>query len=93
MIAPSEETGGLDELRAILGNDLSVKAYREGTLPLPDGAILAKLAWKQVRSAEFRPAFVPGPATTVQIMVKEFEEIRLNRRFGIRPIHRRQTGG
>jgi Cytochrome P460 len=71
MIAPSEETGSLDELRAILGNDLSVKAYREGTLPFSDGAILAKLAWKQVRSGEFRPAFVPGPATTVQIMVKD----------------------
>lgn len=71
VIAPSQETGSLDELRAILGNDLSVKACREGTLPFPDGAILVKLAWKRVRSAEFSPAFVPGPATTVQIMVKD----------------------
>src|SRR5271163_2630180 len=65
MIAPSQETGDLDELRAILGNDLSVKAYREGTLPFPDGAILVKLAWRHSRSAEFGPAFVPGTATTV----------------------------
>jgi Cytochrome P460 len=71
MIAPSEETGALDELRAILGNGLSVKAYREGTLPFPDGAILVKLAWRHSRSAEFGPAFIPGPATTVQIMVKD----------------------
>jgi hypothetical protein len=71
LIAPSQESGGLDELRAILGNDLSVKAYHEGTLPFPDGAILVKLAWRHSRSAEFSPAFVPGPATTVQIMVKD----------------------
>jgi hypothetical protein len=71
LIAPSQETGDLDELRAILGNDLSVKAYREGTLPFPDGAILVKLAWRHSRSAEFGPAFVPGSATTVQIMVKD----------------------
>jgi hypothetical protein len=71
LIAPSQETGGLDELRTILGNDLSMKAYREGTLPFPDGAILVKLAWKRAPSAEFSPAFVPGPATTVQVMVKD----------------------
>jgi hypothetical protein len=71
LIAPSQETGDLDELRAILGNDLSVKAYREGTLPFPEGAILVKLAWRHSRSAEFGPAFVPGSATTVQIMVKD----------------------
>jgi hypothetical protein len=43
----------------------------EGTLPFPDGAILAKLAWKQEPSTEFDGAFVPGRATTVQIMVKD----------------------
>ncbi len=70
LIAPSEETG-LDELRAILGNALAVTAYREGTLPFPDGTILAKLAWKRVPSPEFKGAFVPGRATTVQFMVKD----------------------
>jgi hypothetical protein len=48
-----------------------MKAYREGALPFPDGAVLAKLAWKHVPSAEFDGAFVPGPATTVQFMVKD----------------------
>ena len=93
LIAPSEETGVLDELRAILGNDLSVKAYREGTLPFPDGAILVKLAWRHSRSAEFGPAFVPGPATTVQIMVKDSKKFALDRRLGVWPIYRRQAGG
>lgn len=62
---------GLDELRGVLGNFIAMQAYRDGTLPFPDGAILAKLAWKHVPSTEFRGAFVPGTATTVQIMVKD----------------------
>ncbi|KMO43539.1 cytochrome C oxidase subunit III [Methylobacterium tarhaniae] len=71
LIAPALEDAPLDELRAVLGNDLAVKAYRDGTLPFPDGAILVKLAWKRTRSAEFEPATVPGRATTVQVMVKD----------------------
>jgi hypothetical protein len=71
LIAPSQEAEPLNELRAILGNPVAIKAYREGTLPFPDGTILAKLAWKHVQSPEFEPASVPGAATTVQIMVKD----------------------
>jgi len=71
LIAPSHEGNPLNELRAILGNAVSMKAYRDGTLPFPDGAMLAKLAWKHVPSGEFPAAFVPGAATTVQIMVSD----------------------
>jgi hypothetical protein len=70
MVAVSYEAP-LDEFRGILGNPLAMKAYRDGTLPFPDGAILAKIAWKRVPSAESEGAFVPGQATTVQIMVKD----------------------
>ncbi len=55
----------------VLGNAVAVKAYAEGTLPFPDGTILAKLAWKRVPSSEFKGAFVPGSPTTVQFMVKD----------------------
>lgn len=71
MVAPSHEAGNLDELRGILANPIAMKAYREGTLPFPDGSMLAKLAWKHVPSTEQEGAFVPGLATTVQIMVKD----------------------
>jgi hypothetical protein len=70
LIAPAQEAEPLNELRAVLGNAVAVKAYQAGTLPFPDGAVLAKLAWKHVQSPEFAPASVPGAATTVQIMVK-----------------------
>jgi Cytochrome P460 len=71
LIAPSHEAGDFNELRGILGNAISIKAYREGTLPFPDGAMLAKLAWKREPSSEFPGAFVPGHSTTVQIMVRD----------------------
>lgn len=71
LIAPATEGAPLNEIRAVLGNDIAVKAYKEGTLPFPDGTILTKLAWKHAQSAEFEPAGVPGAATTVQFMVKD----------------------
>ena len=71
LIAPAQEAAPLNELRAVLGNAIAIKAYREGTLPFPDGTVLAKLAWKHVQSPEFKPASVPGAATTVQFMVKD----------------------
>jgi hypothetical protein len=71
LVATSHETDPLNELRAILGNPVAIQAYRDSTLPFPDGTILAKLAWKHVPSSEFPPAFIPGKTTTVQFMVKD----------------------
>jgi hypothetical protein len=79
LIAPSHEAI-LDELRGILGNDVAMKAYRERALPFPDGTILAKVAWKHVPSVQDNgalgkfQAFVPGHATTVQIMIKDSQK-------------------
>jgi hypothetical protein len=65
-------------LRAILGNDIAIKAYREGKLPFPDGTIIARLAWDYVSSDENNKAFgrvqsfVAGvPKNGVQFMVKD----------------------
>ena len=70
LIAPAHSPP-FDELRGVLGNAAAMQAYRAGTLPFPDGAILAKLSWKHVESDEFRGDFVPGAPTTVQFMVKD----------------------
>ena len=70
MVAVAHEVGQ-DELRGVLGDAQAMRAYREGKLPFPDGAILAKLAWKHVPLAGVGGAFVTGPATTVQIMLKD----------------------
>jgi len=77
LISVAHEEGDLNDLRAVLGNDIAIKAYRDGTLPFPDGAIIARLAWKYVSSEENNKAFgrsqsfVTGAPTNVQFMVKD----------------------
>jgi hypothetical protein len=71
LVGVAQEAPPLDELRAVVGNPVAVKAYADGTLPFPDGTVLVKLAWKHTQSTEFVPASVPGAATTVQVMVKD----------------------
>ncbi|ESY86461.1 cytochrome P460 family protein [Mesorhizobium sp. LNHC229A00] len=71
LIARALEGDPLSELRAVVGNTVAMDAYRNSTLPFPDGTVLVKLAWKRMQSAEFEPASVPGAATTVQVMVKD----------------------
>lgn len=70
VIAASHEEG-FNELRVIVGNPIAMQAYRADKLPYPDGTVLTKIAWERVQSAEFAPAFVPGKAKTVQVMVKD----------------------
>src|SRR5262249_17435014 len=42
----------VNDMRAKLGNDVAIGAYREGKLPFPDGTIIARLAWSQAASEE-----------------------------------------
>jgi Cytochrome P460 len=77
VISVAHEEGNLHSIGAVLGNDVAIKAYREGTLPFPDGAIIAALHWRHTPSEENnkifgRPqSFVAGTATNVQFMVKD----------------------
>ena len=52
LISVAREEGSLNDIRAILGNDVAIKAYREGKLPFPDGTIIARLAWSYVPSGK-----------------------------------------
>jgi len=75
--------GKLKQLRAQLGNDLAIEAFREGKLPFPDGAIIAALHWNeassdadnQVLAAGFPglglESVFAGSAVNVQFMVKD----------------------
>lgn len=36
LISVAHEAGNLNDCRALLGNDVAIKAYREGKLPFPD---------------------------------------------------------
>jgi len=50
VVSVAHEEGDLNDIRAILGNDLAIKAYRAGKLPFPDGAIIGRIAWSYVPS-------------------------------------------
>jgi Cytochrome P460 len=78
VISVAHEEGNLNDLRAILGNDVAIEASREGRLPFPDGAIIARVAWDYTPLAESAKAFgrpqsfVAGaPKNGVQFMVKD----------------------
>ena len=78
LISVAHEEGSLNDLRAILGNDIAIQASRQGKLPYPDGTIIARLAWSYDPLAESdkafgRPqSFVAGvPKNGVQFMVKD----------------------
>ena len=78
VISVAHEEGNLNDLRAILGNDVAIKAAREGTLPYPDGTIIARLAWgfdsseENNRTFGRRQSYVAGSAKNgVQFMVKD----------------------
>jgi hypothetical protein len=71
------------QLRAQLGNDIAIQAFRDGKLPFPDGAIIAALHWNEVSSEENDKVLavgfpnaglqssVIGSAQNVQFMVKD----------------------
>ena len=79
LVSVAHEEGNLKDIRAILGNEIAIKTYREGKLPFPDGAIIGRIAWYHVPSAENNKAFgrdqsfVPGgePPWYLQFMVKD----------------------
>ena len=77
LISVAREEGSLNDLRAVLGNDIAIKAYREQKLPFPDGTIIARLAWSYVPSEENNKvfgrdqSFVAGSPINVQLMVKD----------------------
>jgi hypothetical protein len=77
LISVAREEGSLDDIRAILGNDTAVRAYRADKLPFPDGSIIARIAWSLDASEENNKvfgkaqSFVAGhPKNGVQFMVK-----------------------
>lgn len=77
LISVAHEEGNLHSFAAILGNDVAIRAYREGKIPFPDGSIIAALHYGHVPSEENNKvfgrsqSFVAGPPTNIQFMVKD----------------------
>jgi hypothetical protein len=77
LVSVAHEEGNLHSFAAVLGNDVAIKAYRDGKLPYPDGTIIAALHYSHVPSDENNKVFgrvqsyVPGPPTNTQFMIKD----------------------
>src|SRR5262244_3905926 len=79
VVSVAHEAGDLNDIRAVLGNDIAIKAYREGKLEFPEGAIVGRIAWSYVASEENNKtfgreqSFVAGSPTAayLQFMVKD----------------------
>src|SRR3954463_13631055 len=84
LISVAREEGQLDDIRAVLGNDATIKAYRDArdaqqaNPSFPDGTIIARIAWSYDSSDENnktfgkKQSFVAGhPKNGVQFMVKD----------------------
>src|SRR3954469_7472679 len=79
VVSVAHEAGDLNDIRVVLGNDIAIKAYRDGKLPFPEGAIVGRIAWSFVPSEENNKAFrreqsfVAGSPTNtyLQFMVKD----------------------
>ena len=80
LISVAHEEGNLNSLGAMLGNDVAIKAFRAGTLPFPDGTIIAALHYRHTPSEENNKvfgreqSFIAGPPTNVQFMVKDSQK-------------------
>ncbi len=80
LISVANEEGNLHSFAAVLGNDLAIKAYREGDRSFPDGAIIASLHFAHVPSEANNKvfgreqSFVPGHPTNVQVEVKNSQK-------------------
>jgi hypothetical protein len=71
VVAISHRTDN-NSLRAILGNDVAVRAARAGQVnPWPDGSVLAKVMWKDATHERCPAATVPGDFAQVEFMLKD----------------------
>jgi hypothetical protein len=82
MIAVAQlKTDKVDQMRVQFGNEIAIKAYKEGKLPFPDGAIIVALHWTRVSSEQNNKvlagpfpgaqSFVVGSPVNMQVMVKD----------------------
>ena len=95
--------GGLKQLRAQLGNDIAIAAFRDGKLPFPDGAIIAALHWNEASSDADNKVLANGfPGAGLEFFLcrdrhqrsihgQGLEKVRRVRRLGICRLHERQT--
>lgn len=104
MIAVAQlKTDKVDQVRAQLGNEIAIKAHKEGKVPFPDGAIIVALHWTRVSSegnnkvlaGPFPGAqsFVAGSRVNMQVMVKDSKKYAATGGWGFGHFNKDGTPG
>src|SRR5215475_4742638 len=95
--------GTVKQVRAQLGNDIAIEAFRAGKLPFPDGTIIAALHWNEVSSDENNKvlaigfpgaglqSFVAASSVNVQFTVKDSNTYVATGGCQICRLHERQS--
>jgi len=89
-VRPQSRNGRSEWFAVVLGNDVAIKAYRDGEVTFPDGAVIASLHYRFVPSEEKNKAFgqaqsfVPGESHERSVHGQGLKEVHLDRRLGIR---------
>ena len=70
LISVNHLAGGVKQVRAQLGNDIAIKAFRDAKLPFPDGTIIAAIHWNENSSDENNKVLASGfPGAGLQSFV------------------------
>jgi len=95
-------TGKFDQLRAQLGNETAIKAFKERKLPFPDGTIIAALHFNRVPSEDNNKvlagpfpgaqSFVVGSPVNMQVMVKDSKKYAASGGWGFGDFKNGQPG-
>src|SRR5262245_2872587 len=78
LISVATVGGPVNDMRAKLGNDVALRAFRDGKTPFPDGTIIARLAWSRSTSDENNTTLRPilergvGPDAAQKILAESF---------------------
>lgn len=73
VVAPSYREDK-NHIRVILGNPIAYKAMKDKVRPMPDGAVLAKVAWTVKKHPKFPVATEPDAFAQVEFMVKDAQK-------------------
>ena len=88
-VRPQSRNGRSEWFAVVLGNDVAIKAYRDGEVTFPDGAVIASLHYRFVPSEEKNKAFgqaqsfVPGESHERSVHGQGLKEVHLDGRLKV----------
>jgi len=70
-----------NEIRYVLANKIAFKAFKNGTLPFPEGSKLVKIGWSVKTIPLFKPALEADKIQRIEYMIKSKSKFSKNPGF------------